>query len=346
MVKICFVLPSLLKATSPIVGISILISYLSYKYNITVIGVLDNSKPHSLDFGQAKIVFSKSKNIFKKITILKQINADIYISSLLQADLLTAFIKEKKISLIRSDILKSYLYDKGKIVGLSMYLLHIVFLSSYNRIIALTKQNSRRLILNNKNNIFIVRNFFDESLNKSINTPLNKNLNLLFAGHLSLRKGIINLIRIINELDNEGYNIKLTILGNGNLQSKIDSYINKNKLNDKICLMGFVDNVSHYIEKSNYTILPSFSEGISRFILESLYIGRKAIVRNTSGIDEVLNNGNSYIFNSDNDLKNLLIQLIETKKYLDDPCKKYPRDFDKNINLKKIEKIIIDLHLN
>ena len=37
---------------------------------------------------------------------------------------------------------------------------------------------------------------------------------------------------------------------------------------------------------------------------------------------------------------------VETKKYLDDPCEKYPRDFDKNINLKKIEKIILDLHLN
>jgi len=346
MVKICFVLPSLLKKTSPIVGISILINYLSQKYNVSVVGILDTEKSHTLDLGQANIVVPKSKNILKRISVLKQINADIYISSLFQADLLTAFVKQKKISLIRSDILKSYLYDKGNIVGLLMYLLHIIFLSSFNRAIALTKQNARRFIFNDSNNINIVRNFFDESFKKSNNIPSTKQLNLLFAGHLSLRKGILELVKVINRLDKKEYNIKLIILGNGKLQNKINNYIKKNKLDNKIHIIGYVDNISDYIEQSHYTILPSYSEGISRFILESLYIGRKVIVRNTSGIDEVLSTHNSYIFNSDNELKDLLMKLIETKKYIDDSCEEYPKVFDKNINLKKIEKIILDVHSN
>ena len=118
--KICFVLPSLLKKTSPITGISIIINYLSKKYDVSVIGILDFKKPNSNYFGKAEIIVPSQKNLIKIIPILNNINADIYISSLFQSDILTSFVRQKKISLIRSDLLKSYIFDKGNLLGYLM----------------------------------------------------------------------------------------------------------------------------------------------------------------------------------------------------------------------------------
>ena len=78
--------------------------------------------------------------------------------------------------------------------------------------------------------------------------------------------------------------------------------------------------------------------------MESLFLGRKAIIRNTSGIDEVLDIKNSYLFSSDNDLEYILTKLIDTKIYLNDPCIKYPLELRKDDNLKKIEKLLINEH--
>ena len=121
---------------------------------------------------------------------------------------------------------------------------------------------------------------------------------------------------------------------------KIENYIISNRLQKNIILMGYVDNVLPFIKRAHYSILPSYSEGTSRFILESLHSGKKVIVRNTSGIDEVLNKENAYLFNTDDQLKKTIRTLFNSKIFKKDPCKNYPKIFDKNTNLHKIEEEI------
>ena len=299
-----------------------------------------------IDFGEAKILVNSEKNICKKISKLKGCNADIYVSSLFQSDIICSLINRKKISIVRSDLLSNYTFDKGKLIGLLMYFIHVLSLSTFNRVLTLTKQNANRLIFNKNKNIKVIRNFFHENYTQLIDMPKNKELNILFAGHLSARKGIWELIKIVHHLVANNFNVKLIILGSGVLGTKIKGYIENNNLYDNIKLVGYVENVFDYIIKSHYSILPSYSEGISRFILESLYAGRKVIVRNTSGIDEILNAENAYLFKKNIELEELLINLIDSKKYLNDPCVVYPKAFNKKTNLKNIEDEIIHLVRN
>ena len=91
-----------------------------------------------------------------------------------------------------------------------------------------------------------------------------------------------------------GYKIRLVVLGEGNLKEKLNNFIRKNNLSNNVKINGYVGNISEYILKCHYTILPSFSEGISRFVMESIFLGKKAIVRKTSGIEEVINEKHSY----------------------------------------------------
>ena len=346
MKKICFLLPSLIDGTSPIRGLSIIIDYLSANYDVYVVGVLDKEIPKNNYFINANVILIKNNNIFHKIASINNINADVYISSLFQSDIICFFLNKKKISFVRGDLFNSYRLDKGFLIGFIMFMSHMISLSLFDKVTTLTRQNAIRLILTKKSRIKVIRNFIDEENITKHPYPNKGTLHLLFAGHLTRRKGIISAIKVVHSLINKSYKIKLTILGKGQEEDFIKKYIILNSLENSIVLVGNVDNIYDYINKTNYTILPSYSEGTSRFILESLYCGRKTITRNTSGIDEVLSSENSYLFKTNNELKLLLIKLIESKIYINDPCKIYPQVFDKKTNLKIIENEIEQLANN
>mgnify|MGYP001193749263 CR=1 FL=1 len=339
MVKICFVLPSFSKKTSPVEGILLIIKHLSTKYNVCIIGLNDSN---NIKIKDISFIGLKNKFYFEKLNKIKEIDADIYISSLVQGDFICSFIKKRKISLIRSDILKNYTFDKGFLVGILLYLVHCISLKSFDKVLVLTKQNARRLLFNKKKQLIVIRNFFHENfLSKSDVKADNKILKILFAGHLSKRKGIYNLIKVINNLKKSGYKIQLVVLGEGILKEKLNNYVKQNNLSNNIKIKGYVKNTAEYILDCHYTILPSFSEGISRFVMESIFLGKKVIVRKTSGIEEVINEKHSYFFNTDHDLETLLKSMINSKSFLSDPCIEYPKTLRKNTNLNKIERLIL-----
>jgi glycosyltransferase involved in cell wall biosynthesis len=345
--NILFLLPTLSKNTSPLVFMTILIKYLNTNHNISVVSLRDREVHSIFNIPGVRVILLGEKSFYDKLKYLNKLNYDIILSSLFQADVLASVLSGscKKISMVRADILMNYIYDKGKITGPLMYFIHAISLSQFDSIFALTYHNAKRLIFCKKNKIKIIRNFINEPSVK--NTILNNDqvLRLLSVGHLSSRKGIFDLVEIVGGLLSENFNIKLTILGEGPLEQKIRNYINKNKYQESIFLPGYVENVFEIINKNHYSILPSYSEGISRFILESLYCNKKVIVRNTSGINEVLNNENSYLFESNYELKQTIVNLFLSNKYMDDPCNIYPIIFNKKIILKDIEDHITRLFL-
>ena len=93
MVKICFVLPSFSQKTSPIEGILLIIKHLSTKHNVCIIGLNDcnNIKIKDISF-----IGLKNKFYFEKLNKIKEIDADIYISSLVQGDFICSFIKKER----------------------------------------------------------------------------------------------------------------------------------------------------------------------------------------------------------------------------------------------------------
>ncbi|MBU5688201.1 MAG: glycosyltransferase family 4 protein [Candidatus Aenigmarchaeota archaeon] len=68
-------------------------------------------------------------------------------------------------------------------------------------------------------------------------------INLLFVGRLEKRKGLIYLLKAFEKLKYK-YNIRLLIVGTGNLEKKYRNYVKKNKINDVI----FVGKVSNKIK--------------------------------------------------------------------------------------------------
>lgn len=125
-----------------------------------------------------------------------------------------------------------------------------------------------------------------------------------------------NTIEAFYKLSKEFDNIKLILLGDGEERKHIEKRIKELKLQNKVIMLGFKNNVKDYIKMSDITILTSFSEGGAPpiAILESGALKVPIIASKVSDIPDIINNSNGYLVdpNSVEDIYNKM-----KKSYLD-----------------------------
>ena len=175
----------------------------------------------------------------------------------------------------------------------------------------------------------------------------NKNyLNVINVGRLEDQKGQIMLLKAIN-LIKKRIKTKLLIIGNGSMEKKLKSYINKNNLNKTVKILHNISNPFPYVAKSDLFILSSIFEGLPNVLLEALTLKKFVISTNCStGPSEILSKGKGGILVPINDYKNLANKIIFFKKNKKNLKKKllFARRnldrFDLKQNLRKFLRII------
>ena len=224
--------------------------------------------------------------------------------------LISLFIKKKNFLFLRSDGFKEYEYILGKkfiwIYHLMFYLMikSVKIISCHE---SLSKGKAQHLVKPSELEPIWFKNYQEPNLSYP---------NLLYLGRLKKEKGIFSLIKILSEKQN---NVKLTIVGEGNLL--------KVKTSEKIILKKFINNSSDLIneyDNCNVFILPSFTEAQPKVVYEALARKRPIII-----FDEIshISKNLTGIFICKREYKNL----IEVINYI---LKNYPqiqRDIEKNI---------------
>ena len=129
---------------------------------------------------------------------------------------------------------------------------------------------------------------------------------VIFAGRLSIEKGINTLIEIGKKLPS---NIQLIILGTGPEEQKIKD-LAKNKKN--VHYLGYQNkkNTISLIRGSDILIQPSLKEGISSTILESMACGTIVIASNVGGNTELIENRVNGIIKDSNDSDSFVEEII------------------------------------
>jgi len=116
-------------------------------------------------------------------------------------------------------------------------------------------------------------------------------------GHLAPLKGFEELIEAIGKVINEGFDVKLAIVGEAiypNSQSyKQDllSLVHSKGLKDRIIFTGFRENIPELLASFDIFVLPSRMEGFGRVNLEAMAMGKPVISTNVGGIPEVVQDG-------------------------------------------------------
>lgn len=145
---------------------------------------------------------------------------------------------------------------------------------------------------------------------------LNENeFNIVGVGRLEEHK---NFQLAIKALKNVEFDYKFYILGRGIYEDKLKKLIKDLNLEEKVKLVGFVDNPWDYIFSSDMQLLPSRLEGFSLALIEGIYYGKMVFALDTANHKEIL--GDEFIIeNSDVFLTNKLNDVYKNyDKYMID----------------------------
>lgn len=130
----------------------------------------------------------------------------------------------------------------------------------------------------------------DFKYNESKNTPMSfllENFCILFVGRLDDTKGLEYLIKAFDILSKEFDNIKLIIVGDGNLKKYLSLC---SKLRNKVLFTGKIshEELIQYYKYSKLGVLPSFTEQCSYSVIEMMKYSLPIIISDSTGLKEML----------------------------------------------------------
>lgn len=357
-VKILFIVQSL-KNHSPIKGLLALIKGIRHLFNIHIIylePMCDDYIFDKLVNLEVKFLSSNSPGFRGILKAIRFINSyilankiDVAISMLLRPDIVLSLLEENvvKISSVRDMTEYQYQNDYGKILGSFFSAIHFSTLKKIGKIIVMSDEMKKYLLrkdISTEDKIFIVYNFIDEEelnimKNIQINFPFNNGKKTVVTSSLLIRrKNLKFMIETLLELMKEGLEFNVLILGDGYLRKSLESMVNSSKFSNLFFFTGHVDNPYPYLKKSDIFLMTSLSEGVSRALMEALYLGKICIASDIFGNHELIQNGiNGYIYKDKEELKNLLKENIHKNNSATDillPDKfRYHLNIDRFVNL-------------
>lgn len=169
-------------------------------------------------------------------------------------------------------------------------------------------------------NVEVLQNFRNIETVDACEKINNGFLNLVFLSRVIREKGIFEIMNSVNEINREGYKVKLFIYGKKSFNDFDENLFNK-YLNNNVQYMGTIENrnVIREISKYDLFVFPSLfkSEGTPGVIAESLLAGVPILSSNFIQAEALLeNNHDSLIYDATktDEPKASLLSLINQNK--------------------------------
>lgn len=258
-------------------------------YNVTVISLspfVDEDFRRLLSDCGVKIITlntSKYDVIFRPKSILKNIlilKPDILHSHCLRSFIFSSLYidKTKKIMTLHSIVPTNYRYEFGIFLGFILNKLVDFCIYRHDLAIGVSESVRDYYNLHKKKKISCVLNGIDLTgfefcsisrieIRSRLGIHHNDRLHI-YTGSLSVRKRIIELVKLYNQLE-----IKLLVVGDGPLINDV-----KLMAKDNIFVIGRVDNICTYLSASDTYVSFSRSEGMPNAVLEALSVGLPCIL--------------------------------------------------------------------
>ena len=149
------------------------------------------------------------------------------------------------------------------------------------------------------------------------NNRKNGDITILTVARLIKRKGVDDLIIAVPAIVKEHKNIKLRIIGEGNMENELKALAQQLKISKYIDFLGYVphNEISNYYSTSDIFVLPSRNEGMSNTVLEAMASGLPVITTDTGGTRELIDSNGIIIPGEDSDaISNAVLNLINDHK--------------------------------
>lgn len=202
------------------------------------------------------------------------------------------------------------------------------------------KNKLLELGINNK--FAVIPNFIPE-FSEQQSSPIFNFSYFLFVGVIERHKGIINLINTFIKIKYET-DTRLLIVGKGSLEDYVNNIIKKNNCDNKIVMLGRVDNyiLPNIYKNALAVIIPSiWPENCPLVALEAISHGIPIIVSDKGGLPELVSNSSIGIVikdieNSENLAKSIIEFRLKKNKNKSEENRgfnRFYRDYIKTLNL-------------
>lgn len=169
-----------------------------------------------------------------------------------------------------------------------------------------------------ENKIYVLNNIVFPPKEKPVRIAHEK-LHLLFLGEIGNRKGIYDLLNVLNK-GKKYFKNKITLRIGGNVaDGDVNAFITEHDISSFVTYEGWVSGVKKTtcLEWADVYILPSYNEGLPIAILEAMSYSHPIISTNVGGIPEVVqSHKNGILIEAGNleEIKNALMFFIENPK--------------------------------
>jgi len=141
------------------------------------------------------------------------------------------------------------------------------------------------------------------------------------VGRLVKVKNYPSLIRALKSVQLKHPKVILLFVGDGPEKETLLAQVRQAELTDNVIFLGRRDDIQTLMNLFDIFVLPSFSEGLSNTLLESMACGTPVIASNVGGNSEIIEDGETgYLYPSDDSdqLADILISLVgdEDKRIL------------------------------
>lgn len=145
-----------------------------------------------------------------------------------------------------------------------------------------------------------------EKSKESIDNPelYNSEFTLISVGRLVPQKSFDRLINVINRLVTDGLDVRLLLLGTGELEETLKKQVRDLRLEKNVEFLGYKKNPYKYVKNADLFVCSSLHEGFSTAVTEALIVGTPVVTTVCSGMEELLGQ-NEYGLIVDNDMEAL-----------------------------------------
>lgn len=141
--------------------------------------------------------------------------------------------------------------------------------------------------------IEILTNAIDVETYRPVEADIDTDYDFVWVGRLSAEKDPNRFVRAVAELDADGKEFRAAMVGDGSLRNEVVDEIAAHGLEDRIDLVGWVDEPLTYYHQSDAFVLTSRRDALPIVLLEAMASGLAPIVPRVGSVPDVVTDGHN-----------------------------------------------------
>lgn len=141
---------------------------------------------------------------------------------------------------------------------------------------------------------------------------------VVYLGRLQYPKNPERLLNVFSKVIEKNPNIKMAIVGTGDLESELKIICKDLNLQDNVYFLGFQSNPLKILHDAKVMVMTSRYEGTPMVALEALALGVPIVSTPVDGLKDLIQNDtNGYISDNDLELANKILDICSSEKLRD-----------------------------